>query len=199
MALEATHIRFAVDLKDLLKISNMDHYISGTVYPDSRYVTGVDRRLTHQETLIDPYLVGNDFEKGWAVHLICDDIQWMLLKESFPEVEATDTGIGTYVPEGDAGTTQRFDPWCYRTAVKIIQDVLDCKEFDVERYLTHLNYVDNPRSEDIVLVARYNRILSSLYSGPERFLITSRFMFWNDLALTGELLPQVQFCTEALL
>ena len=38
MALEATHIRFAYDLKEKYKITDLEKYISGLIYPDSRYI-----------------------------------------------------------------------------------------------------------------------------------------------------------------
>ena len=49
MALEATHIRFAFDLKDVYDVSDIDAFVSGSIYPDSRYVTGIDRLATHPE------------------------------------------------------------------------------------------------------------------------------------------------------
>jgi hypothetical protein len=47
MALEATHIRFALDLKDTYGVNDVHAFVSGAVYPDSRYVMGIDRIATH--------------------------------------------------------------------------------------------------------------------------------------------------------
>lgn len=72
MAFEATHVRFARDLKTRLKIQNEIAYYSGCVYPDSRYVTGVSRQSTHAEA---PYGVTmSDFEKGQFTHLVYDRV-----------------------------------------------------------------------------------------------------------------------------
>ena len=49
MALEATHMRFALDLKNKYQVRNIKKYIVGTIYPDSRYLSGIDRTLTHSE------------------------------------------------------------------------------------------------------------------------------------------------------
>lgn len=43
MPLEATHIRFALDLLNKYKIKNIDQYIAGAVYPDSHYITGIKK------------------------------------------------------------------------------------------------------------------------------------------------------------
>lgn len=42
MALEGTHIRFALDVGDKYNIKDLGKYISGTLYPDSRYITGIN-------------------------------------------------------------------------------------------------------------------------------------------------------------
>ena len=51
MAFTATHIKFALDFKDKYDIKDLSHYLSGAIYPDSRYVTGIDRNLTHNSDL----------------------------------------------------------------------------------------------------------------------------------------------------
>lgn len=53
MALEASHIRFALDLKDKYSIQDVQKLVSGTVYPDSRYATKIDRQLTHPQDFMD--------------------------------------------------------------------------------------------------------------------------------------------------
>lgn len=47
MSLGATHIRFALDLRDRYQVQDIEKYLSGTIYSDSRYVTKIDRNLTH--------------------------------------------------------------------------------------------------------------------------------------------------------
>lgn len=70
MAFQATHVRFAHDLKELLQVQDESAYYTGSVYPDSRYLTEIARHLTHTET---PYHVHlSDFEKGWHTHLMYD-------------------------------------------------------------------------------------------------------------------------------
>ncbi len=61
MSLEATHIRFALDLKDKYRVQAIEKYISGTTYPDSRYVTKIDRGLTHNDDILTPGFAKDDF------------------------------------------------------------------------------------------------------------------------------------------
>lgn len=72
MALPITHIRFALDFKDKYKISNLSYYLSGAIYPDSRYLTGIDRVLTHNDQILDKDWADTDFKKGWQSHCLCD-------------------------------------------------------------------------------------------------------------------------------
>jgi hypothetical protein len=73
MAFAVTHIRYAVDTSRDQNIKDWDAYISGALYPDSRYVTGVDRRLTHRLENMPPRKKWDDFHRGWAAHIICDN------------------------------------------------------------------------------------------------------------------------------
>ena len=83
MSLEATHIRLALDLQDRLNISDRKKYISGTVYPDSRYISKIDRRFTHNPELVNELDGSDDFLKGMAVHYLCDKVALDIHKEWF--------------------------------------------------------------------------------------------------------------------
>jgi len=119
MVLEASHIRFALDIKDLLKVQDIDAYVSGSIYPDSRYVTEVDRLATHPKDYRDDSMFHtSDFRKGWFAHLLADDAQFVCMGEMLPQVK-----IGT----GE-------ESWIKRSAIKILQDIEDAKEFDLAKY-----------------------------------------------------------------
>lgn len=83
MAMEATHVLFAKNLKPLLKIKNESSFFAGSIYPDSRYVTGLLREKTHGPgTPQDPFIDHlSDFEKGWATHLLYDRIAGSSLRQ----------------------------------------------------------------------------------------------------------------------
>jgi hypothetical protein len=121
MSLGATHIRFALDVKEEYKIKDLEKYISGVIYPDSRYITGIDRNLTHAHDL---FVADSDFKRGWQVHLICDEVQEAKRKELLP----------------DLYKDKNIDPWITNTAIKIIQDIDDFEAFNIQDYLDFFVY-----------------------------------------------------------
>src|SRR5690242_13526073 len=132
MALEATHIRYALDVKDKYEVRDIEKYVSGAIYPDSRYITKIDRHLTHPEDFMSwDVLELEDFRKGWYVHLLYDAIQGKVFRIKFPEIVATDI-----LAHGD-------EQWIKRTALKVLQDLDDVKNFDIVTYLPYLDYVEN--------------------------------------------------------
>ena len=113
MALEATHIRFALDVKDEYNISSLEKYLSGTIYPDSRYITCSDRDLTHSDGLLSLDFAKDDFRKGWYIHLVCDKVQAIVKEES------------------RVSSSNKTDDWVLSTAIKNIQDIKDVQCFDI--------------------------------------------------------------------
>ena len=147
MALEATHIRFALDVLERHQVSTLREYLSGTIYPDSRYVTGIDRTLTHNEDILDEHFSQSDFTKGWQVHCICDDVQRATHQQLFPDF---------HIYEGQ----KKF---IYLTALKLFQDISDAREVNVLKYLSLLDYAYNPNGEDIKKINQYNQIIQETY------------------------------------
>jgi hypothetical protein len=150
MPLEATHIRFALDLKKRYPVQNLTEYIAGSIYPDSRYVSKLGRLLTHSDDCLDSSFANTDFTMGWQSHLYCDLLFNKAKKEMFAEI--------AFAPD------YRDDDWIISTAIKILLDIDDCSHLDVGEYLDCLDYSTNPNNEDIGLVKRYNRIIKDFYS-----------------------------------
>jgi hypothetical protein len=149
MSLAATHIRFSLATKDKYKIKNLEQYISGAVYPDSRYVTNIDRNLTHNEDLLAPGWANTDFKKGWQSHFVCDVMFNKTKRVIFPEVNFKKEGC-----EKD---------WIISSAIKIIQDIDDMQNFFIQDYLGFLNYTENPNGEDLNKVKESNQLIKTLY------------------------------------
>ena len=182
MALEATHIRFALDLKDIYEVRDVNAFVSGSVYPDSRYITGIDRLATHPEDYLkDREFKRNDFRKGWHAHLLCDTVQGDLMKELLPTVKS---GDGEEV-------------WIERMAIKILQDIDDVKKFDIVKYLPCLAHVENPNGEDTEKMRGYNRIFQEMYADPARVDITSLYEMWGLFGVGDELRVKVKAKAEA--
>lgn len=152
MALEATHIRFALELKDELKVKSIKKYILGTSYPDSRYKTGIERDKTHDEAVFKKLkLINPDFKKGWKVHLLCDLVQYRSFRNKV-------TLLGTF------GEGWPEDKWVHFTAAKMIQDMIDRQAFDIEKYLPCLDDAENPNKESLKKIHEFNDSLIELYS-----------------------------------
>lgn len=184
MALEATHLRFALDLKDHFGVRNICEYLSGTIYPDSRYVTGIDRNLTHPRDLFEKkHTELSDFEKGWLAHLMCDDIQFKLTMEKFPEIAQLEEG------QGNAR-------WVNHTALKILQDMEDVREFDIKTHLPCLEYVFNPNGEDLEKIKEYNAIFPAMYQEPENMSLDSFYVMWSKFNIGDELVEKLKESTE---
>jgi hypothetical protein len=151
MALEATHIRFALSLMNDYGISNEKEYILGTSYPDSRYATGISREFTHGAHVLRKDFAINDFKKGWQVHEICDRIQHEAFKKFIPLLDQ-------YEKEWPD------EKWIDFTALKIIQDISDRQQYDVKSYMNYLKNAENPNQEDIEKVRAFNKYLIDLYA-----------------------------------
>lgn len=179
MALPVTHIQFAVDLESELDITHRDAYISGTVYPDSRYVSGIDRTSTHYAGLIDYIFSDDDFLNGWAVHFLCDQVQKDVFEESFSDL------MSTYEPGSE-------EWWIAFTALKILQDVALAQSFRIAPYTKHLDHVDARAGEQVELVQRYNQALQSVYADGEAVTIEDGLTFWETLGLDDALIDQLR-------
>ncbi|MEK7102418.1 MAG: hypothetical protein AAB912_02170, partial [Patescibacteria group bacterium] len=95
MPLEATHIKFALDVQDKYSVQDVGKYLSGTIYPDSRYVTKIDRALTHGDYLLSPDFAIDDFKRGWATHFVCDKLFNKITDKNFPEYFNEQTRAGS--------------------------------------------------------------------------------------------------------
>lgn len=152
MALEATHVKFALAVKEDYNVLNEQQYILGTSYPDSRYLTGIAREFTHNGDILRKEFPKNDFEKGWQVHCLCDLVQYHALKKFV-------TILQRY------GKDWTEEKWVDYVAIKMIEDMLDWQSFDIMNYLNYLINEINPNNEEIERIVLFNKYLRNLYSG----------------------------------
>jgi hypothetical protein len=106
MALPATHIRFALDLVHRFPIENTARYISGTLYPDSRRLTGVDRLKSHASRYLEPDFPDSEYTYGIHIHCVCDLVQSQVFEERLPGLQGLEDQAR----------------WLYLSAAKMIQD-----------------------------------------------------------------------------
>ncbi len=159
MALPATHLRFAATVADQLAVSDWSAYLSGTLYPDSRWVTGVDRHQTHDARFLDPAFATDDFSLGWHIHCVCDQIQGDLYAQIVNGLDALTAG-------------QR---WVRLSAAKVIQDMVDAAEARLGDRLPLLKTSRTPNQESVVDMDNYFGFVKQAYHGL-------RVPDWQDYA-----------------
>ena len=177
MALAGTHIRFALDLAERLHIQDVKPYILGTLYPDSRYVSGTDRRLTHPKNFF-PKRALSDFENGWAVHILCDHIQGEVFGKLFPDL----------FPQG----LSLEDWWPVISVLKVLQDTDDIARVDVMPFIVSLDTAYNPVGEDIEKVREYNEIIQRVYRTRQKGKGIDAIEMWRQVGVNPERLDKIR-------
>jgi hypothetical protein len=175
MALPATHIRFALDSVHRFPITYLDRYIAGTLYPDSRWLTGVDRLKSHDQKYLTPEFPDSEYTYGIHIHCVCDKIQSLVFAERLPGLADLDDQ----------------DRWVYLSAAKMIQDSFDMQEFDLQACLPFLAYAENPNDEDVNAVLAFNRIIQNAYRHKKRFDFQDYFDLWVHVSLSPDTAAQM--------
>lgn len=177
MALEGTHIRFALDSKDNFGVIEADKFISGSIYPDSRYPTGIDRTLTHDDTQMERrFWNDDDFRKGWAAHLLYDKIQYDVHTDWFKDI----------LRENNPHLSGE-DDWIIRSALKILQDIADISQFDIKQHLNALTYIATPNGEQASSVAEYNQHLAEIYTNAPNVSIEDLEKMWVSWSISADI------------
>ncbi len=183
MALAATHMRLALDMADKYPVKSLSKFISGTIYPDSRWVTGIDRNLTHGDRFLQKNFPKNDFTYGWHVHCLCDHIQAQLYADLFPDIPALD----------------RQRKWILLSAAKVIQDRHDMLQFDLQSTIDLLNYAENPNGEDIQMVKKFNMLIRETYKGCDKEYPPDYFRLWTGVGLKSIVVAKLMDEVEKIL
>jgi len=188
MPLEATHIKFALDLKSKYQVQNLEKYLSGTIYPDSRYISKIERILTHGELDDISTNKNQDFQNGWEAHLLCDKICNQVINETLPELFI---GIG---PPGQ-GTEQ----WIIKSAIKGIIDMEIYREFNPNPYLAMVDYFISPNGESAEIIKEYNQIIKEMYFGKKEITIRDIGEMWLKFSGEPETIEKINTKTEQLM
>ena len=170
MALPATHIRFALDLKDRFPVENVARYISGTLYPDSRWLTGVDRLKSHDHRYLEPDFWDSEYTLGIHIHCMCDSIQEHIFASSLPGLQNLEDQAR----------------WLRLSAAKMIQDRFDMQQFDIQSCLPFLEYAENPNHENIDSVKAFNRIIQNSYKDKNALDSQDYFNLWIQVGLSAD-------------
>ncbi len=184
--MELTHVRFARDLKNRLSIEDEAAYYAGAIYPDSRYMTKINRNLTHAgASPQDPFAIGlSDFEKGWATHLLYDRLahpQYVRLSP-WPEEK-----------------TQQGNPvWQFISAAKVVEDIASYRAMDGDvGLILDINFLELPHDEDPAIMREYSQIQKTLYQQPPTF--DHYRDFWVALSGNAQVTASVMWYAQEML
>ncbi len=175
MALQGTHIRFALDLKEKYQVENLEKYIVGCTYPDTRYMTKIKRELTHPADYRQWDLKEkDDFEKGWYSHLLADDLQNISFRQHFPEIfEGEEIHAGS-------------ETWIAVTALKALQDMDDVGKFDIVGNLANLEAIEARNNEDPNILKAFYQMLNDSYK-TNHPSIDDYYKGWKTLGMDNQL------------
>ncbi|MFA6897651.1 MAG: hypothetical protein WCQ96_05210 [Patescibacteria group bacterium] len=177
MSLEATHLRFSLAIKKDLGVIDLEKFTAGVIYPDSRYVTGIQRSLTHDLDYFVDRKNLSDFQKGWLSHIIGDKIFEEVMEDKFGDMILFDE-VG--------------ERWPVITAIKIIQDLEDFISFDIQSIIDYLDYYEIHFREDERKVIAYSDIIKNLYKGKTKLTVEDCLLMWEKLGMNRERLILVR-------
>ena len=175
MALPATHVRYALERMPASVGLEKAAYLAGTLYPDSRMLTGVSREQTHADACLEGGFATSPFRLGWQLHCHCDHAQ--------AEVHTRIWPAAARLPEPRR--------WIAMSAAKMVQDEADRTACPLRQYLEPLTTVDTPFGEDVDAIDRFYRLIHDVYaadltSSEERFV-----RLWAGVGLEPALIDRL--------
>jgi len=176
MALPATHIRFAVTIADRLAVGDMAAYLSGTIYPDSRWLTGVDREQTHAHRFNNPAFPSDAFTLGWHVHCACDLIQADLHERIL-------AGLADLDAEAR---------WIRCAAAKVVQDMRDSQRIDLDSRMRLLRHANAPNGESRDRVFEYLQRVRRTYLGEHTATWALYSHLWQAINLSPSRIAAIE-------
>jgi hypothetical protein len=177
MALPATHIRFAAAIADRLQVSEPDAYFSGTLYPDSRWVTGIARNKTHDPRFLNPDFPSDDFTLGWHIHCLCDRIQGDIH-------DALLDGLATMTADAR---------WVRVSAAKVIQDMKDASAAaPLDDRFSLLRCYRTPNGESDARVAAYFDLVRHAYGKGRPPTRADYAGLWAGVGLDRPLIAEIE-------
>lgn len=147
MALIASHIRFALDVAQCFPIRDFSKYLTGTIYPDSRWKSCIDRSKTHHPQFLDPDFASNCFNRGWHIHCVYDELQSQFYHSIFTQSR-------------QLNEAQR---WILFTAARMVQDQNDINNISLPGGLDLKQHIQTPNGEDKKKVEAFYDLVRKIY------------------------------------
>lgn len=176
MALPATHIRFAVALAEHLSVAAMPAYLSGTLYPDSRWMTGLEREHTHGRRFLERDFASDDFSLGWHIHCSCDRIQGDIHGDLL----------------GDLSQLSPDERWIRVSAAKAVQDANDAAMGKIQRHLSQLTDNRTPNGESVEGVSAYLELVGRVYRRNVQPAWSDYAALWAGVGLDRQRISRIE-------
>ncbi|MEJ2640158.1 MAG: hypothetical protein P8010_11320 [Desulfosarcinaceae bacterium] len=183
MALPATHVRYALMQMPSGIDIHQKAYIAGTLYPDSRMLTGVSRELTHGEGCLADGFANTPFRLGWQLHLRCDLLQAEIHTRLWPAA-------------ADLPEPRR---WIAMSAAKMVQDEADRLAGPLLEHLEALSPSAPPFGESFDRIVRFYRMIHGVYACTEIAPHERFARLWAGVGLDAGLIDRLLKAYEELL
>jgi len=183
MALPATHVRYALMQMPSSIKTHRKAFIAGTLYPDSRMLTGIAREHTHGADCLADGFATTPFRLGWQLHLRCDLLQ--------AEIHARLWPAAAELPEPRR--------WIAMSAAKMVQDEADRVASPLQEHLVALSPSETPFGEPADRIIRFYRMIHDVYVRTE---ISPRERFrslWAGVGLDPDLIDRLLKAYDELL
>jgi hypothetical protein len=158
-------------------------FIAGTLYPDSRMLTGISREWTHGADCLADGFATTPFRLGWQLHLRCDLFQAEAHARLWPAAAA--------LPEPRR--------WIAMSAAKMVQDETDRVAGPLRDHLVALAPSETPFGEPPEDIIRFYRLIHDVYA---RTGIAPRERFarlWAGVGLDSGLIDRLLKAYDDLL
>lgn len=172
-----THLVYAEKYLRENPRKDFKRFILGTIFPDIRYIAGLERNLTHKKYKPDLYLSKLDaFKAGWKLHIYLDHRWSKLAKSSL------------------IYNRYKNDIKVASAAAKIIEDMLDYKKIDdIGKYL---KIIKNPGSGTALSIP--NEKIKFYYSVSAEYLITKDYKSYAKYVLPEHMIDRVLIKVEEM-
>jgi hypothetical protein len=175
MALPATHVRYALERMPPALEPHCGAVIAGTLYPDSRMLTGISRDQTHADACLSDDFAVSPFRLGWQLHCRCDRIQ--------AEIHARIWPAAARLPD-----PQR---WIAMSAAKMVQDEADRARIPLRAHLVDLTPDETPWGENPETITRFYSMIRDVYAATE-IPPGERFIrLWDGVGLEPALIDKL--------
>ncbi len=174
MALPASHLRFADAVRPFIR--DRSAYFSGTVYPDSRWVSGIAREATHGPQCLQAAFDADEFGLGWRLHCLCDNLQAEIHRSLLP-------GLDQLTAD---------ERWIVLAAAKVIQDMHDAARADLPTIIPHLVDSRAPSGESDADVAVYLAAVRHAYRGGTTPTWEDYTRLWLRVGLDRETVERIE-------